>query len=65
MNGLSTLAYIDAGSGSYLLAAIAAGASGVWFFVRAKWAALTKRGKTTEVAETTAAESTQPADDKA
>lgn len=45
MNGLSTLAYIDAGSGSYLLAAIAAGASGVWFFVRSKWASVTNRGK--------------------
>lgn len=44
MNGLTNVAYIDAGSGSYLLAAIAAGASGVWFFVRSKWASLKNRG---------------------
>ena len=30
------LAYIDAGTGSYLLAAIASGAAGTWFFIRSK-----------------------------
>lgn len=59
MNGFSNVAYIDAGSGSYLLAAIAAGASGVWFFVRSKWAALTKRGKGAQPAEAVAAPSAE------
>ena len=65
MNGLSTLAYIDAGSGSYLLAAIAAGASGVWFFVRSKWASLTNRGTKADAVETTEAVVEQSADEKA
>ena len=38
--------YIDAGTGSYLLAAIASGAAGVWFFIRSKFAKL--RGKSIE-----------------
>ena len=56
MNGLTNVAYIDAGSGSYLLAAVAAGASGVWFFARSKWASLRNRGKknTDEMDDTTA-----------
>jgi hypothetical protein len=32
--------YIDAGTGSYLLAAIAGGFATMWFFIRAKFAAL-------------------------
>ena len=36
--------YIDAGSGSYLLAAIASGAAGTWFFLRSKFADLRGRG---------------------
>jgi hypothetical protein len=38
------VAYIDAGSGSYLLAAIASGAAGTWFFVRSQFAKLRGRG---------------------
>lgn len=40
---LSLVAYIDAGSGSYLLAAIASGAAGTWFFIRSKFAGLRGR----------------------
>ena len=52
---LNHVGYIDAGSGSYLLAAIASGTAGAWFFVRSKFAAL--RGRKLEdapVAETEA-----------
>lgn len=38
------VAYIDAGSGSYLLAAIASGAAGTWFFIRSQFAKLRGRG---------------------
>jgi hypothetical protein len=38
------VAYIDAGSGSYLLAAIASGAAGTWFFIRSQYAKLRGRG---------------------
>jgi len=31
---IDTVAYIDAGTGSYLLAAIASGAAGLWLFLR-------------------------------
>jgi len=41
---LKTVGYIDAGTGSFLLTAIASGAAGVWFFVRSKWAQLRGRG---------------------
>ena len=34
------LLYIDAGSGSMLLAAIASGATGLWFVVRSKYYSL-------------------------
>ena len=40
---LNEVGYIDAGTGSYLLAAIASGAAGAWFFVRAKFASLRGR----------------------
>lgn len=43
---LNLVGYIDAGSGSYLLAAIASGAAGTWFFLRSKFAAI--RGKKLE-----------------
>lgn len=43
---LNLVGYIDAGSGSYLLAAIASGVAGTWFFIRSKVAAL--RGKKLE-----------------
>mgnify|MGYP006291414313 CR=1 FL=1 len=48
---LNEVGYIDAGTGSYLLAAIASGAAGAWFFVRAKFAAL--RGRKLEDTPTT------------
>ena len=41
---LNTVGYIDAGTGSYLLAAIASGAAGIWFFIRSKWASIRGRG---------------------
>lgn len=40
---LAVLGYIDAGSGSYLLAAIASGAAGTWFFIRSKFSRISKR----------------------
>lgn len=40
---LRIIGYIDAGSGSYLLAAIASGAAGTWFFLRSKFADLRGR----------------------
>ena len=45
-------AYIDAGSGSYLLAAIASGAAGTWFFVRSQFAKLRGRGGEDPIPET-------------
>ena len=41
---LRIVGYIDAGTGSYLLAAIASGATGTWFFLRSKFADLRGRG---------------------
>jgi hypothetical protein len=41
---LNTVGYIDAGTGSYLLAAMAGGAAGIWFFIRSKWASIRGRG---------------------
>jgi hypothetical protein len=46
------VAYIDAGSGSYLLAAIASGAAGTWFFIRSQFAKLRGRGIEEPVVET-------------
>jgi hypothetical protein len=46
------VAYIDAGSGSYLLAAIASGAAGTWFFIRSKFAKLRGRGLDEPAVET-------------
>ena len=40
---LDLVGYIDAGTGSYLLAAIASGAAGVWFFIRSNIARLRGR----------------------
>ncbi len=40
---LNLVGYIDAGSGSYLLAAVASGAAGTWFFIRSKFANLRGR----------------------
>jgi hypothetical protein len=50
---LKTVAYIDAGTGSYLLAAIASGAAGIWFFVRSKWASIRGRGPAKAAPEAT------------
>ncbi len=40
---LDLVGYIDAGTGSYLLAAVASGAAGVWFFIRSNIAKLRGR----------------------
>lgn len=40
---LDLVGYIDAGTGSYLLAAIASGAAGTWFFIRSNFAKLRGR----------------------
>ena len=40
---LNLVGYIDAGTGSYLLAAVASGAAGTWFFIRSKFADLRGR----------------------
>lgn len=40
---LDLVGYIDAGTGSYLLAAIASGAAGTWFFIRSNVAKLRGR----------------------
>ena len=56
---LNTVGYIDAGTGSYLLAAIASGAAGIWFFIRSKWAAI--RGRGPGKSAPTSAESTESA----
>ena len=40
---LNLVGYIDAGTGSYLLAAVASGAAGTWFFIRSKFANLRGR----------------------
>lgn len=42
------IGYIDGGSASYLLAAVASGAAGLWFFVRTKVGSLGKRGRKAE-----------------
>jgi len=47
---LDIVGYIDAGSGSYLLAAVASGAAGTWFFIRSKVARLRRRGAAPDVA---------------
>ena len=38
-----TFAYIDAGTGSYLLAVIAGGVAMAWFFIRARLSTLARR----------------------
>ncbi len=60
---LDLVGYIDAGTGSYLLAAIASGAAGTWFFIRSNIAKL--RGRkfedSVEETESSAAEDQAPA----
>lgn len=53
---LGLLGYIDAGSGSYLLAAIASGAAGTWFFIRSKMSRLGRRKAQPEETDTPATE---------
>ena len=53
---LNTVGYIDAGSGSYLLAAIASGTAGAWFFLRSKWASI--RGRKAEPSSPATTDST-------
>jgi hypothetical protein len=49
--------YIDAGSGSYILAAVASGAAGTWFFIRSKFASLRgRKPETTSEPETPGAD---------
>ena len=55
---LKTVGYIDAGTGSYLLAAIASGAAGIWFFIRSKWAQIRGRGPGKVSSQVQAAEAT-------
>ncbi len=47
-SALTLAGYIDAGTGSYLLAAVASGAAGIWFYIRSKAAKLTGRSKQAE-----------------
>ena len=42
MSPMHLVAYIDAGTGSYILAAIASGVAGLWFILRS-WASKIKR----------------------
>ena len=42
MSPVHLVAYIDAGTGSYILAAIASGVAGLWFILRS-WASKVKR----------------------
>ena len=42
MSPVDLVAYIDAGTGSYILAAIASGVAGLWFILRS-WASKIKR----------------------
>ena len=52
VNMLHLVGYIDAGSGSYMLAAVASGAAGTWFYIRSKFAKLRGRGDQDSVPET-------------
>lgn len=44
-SALDLVGYIDAGTGSYLLAAVASGAAGIWFYIRSKASKITGRSK--------------------
>ena len=45
MSPFNLVAYIDAGTGSYILAAIASGVAGFWFFLRSGMAKLKRKLK--------------------
>lgn len=49
MTMFQTVAYIDAGTGSYLLAALAGGAATFWFFLKTSFARLLRRNKETGI----------------
>lgn len=53
MSVVDVAAYIDAGTGSYLLAAIASGAAGLWMFLRSGMARMRRkvRGESAAVDE--------------
>ena len=51
ITGLDLIGYIDAGTGSYLLAAIASGAAGLWMFFRSGMARLRRKVKGEKVPE--------------
>lgn len=51
MSPVNLVAYIDAGTGSYILAAIASGVAGLWFILRS-WASKIKRKVTGQPAPT-------------
>jgi hypothetical protein len=59
---LKTVGYIDAGTGSYLLAAIASGTAGIWFFIRSKWAQIRGRGPVKGSPETANSTDSAPTD---
>ena len=50
---MHVVAYIDAGTGSYVLAAIASGVAGAWFFLHAQISKIRRKltGKSNEVVE--------------
>lgn len=62
---LDVVGYIDAGSGSYMLAAIASGAAGSWFFIRSKFAKLRGRGSEEAVVDTAVVDDAVVADAEA
>lgn len=45
MDAVDLVAYIDAGTGSYILAAIASGVAGFWFFLRSGMAKMKRKLK--------------------
>ena len=57
---LDLVGYIDAGTGSYLLAAIASGAAGTWFFIRSNIAKLRGRRLEDQPETTEMPESVEP-----
>jgi len=54
---MNSVGYIDAGTGSYLLAAIASGAAGSWFFLRSQVAKFRGGNKNSAVSDQVASPS--------
>lgn len=48
MEPTQLVSYIDAGSGSYVLAALAGGLASIWFYIRARVSRITGRGKSSQ-----------------